>query len=132
LNRGGLDLAVNADGFNSVNNPVFSAAGMVPCVPDDSSKESLVYGTANHTFHHNFDGIDVKVSLAYPVLEVSAKTSGLCYVKNIDGQEYAVIKRGLLSLSCIKHDQSCSSPSPSVSASQCINKWDALLLNITI
>ena len=93
---GGLDFAVTADGFNTIDQPVCCAAWMVPCVPDDASKESLMYGTDHCTFDFNFAGASNIMCLVYPILKVSTSSSGHCYVKIIDGKHYAIIKRGLL------------------------------------
>ena len=93
---GGLDFAVTSDGVNAVTNPVFSSAWMVPCVADDSSKEALMYGTDTCTFDFTFSGVTRPLTMLYPILKHSSSTNGLCYVKTIDGIDYAVLKRGLL------------------------------------
>ena len=94
---GGLDFAVHAAGFNSLNNAVFSVAWMVPCVADESCQTCLEFDTETTQFSFTFGGEDHgQIKLTYAVLR--ATESSICFVKEINGNQYAVLKRGLLLL----------------------------------
>ena len=88
---------MHAAGFNGLSNAVFSVAWMVPCVADESCQTCLEFGTDITQFTFSFGGKDYgQVRLTHAVLR--ANDSSMCFVKEINGNHYAVLKRGLLLL----------------------------------
>lgn len=78
----------------SVPNPC--AAWMISCIPDESSRAVLEYHVETHSFGCRIRGETIQVEVEVPLLKVSK--GALTTMKEIQGNMYAVLKRGLLPL----------------------------------
>ena len=93
---------------NTIFGTVPASAWMVPLVPNVDAKPALEYRETEEVWE--VCGVKVHVSVA--TLVPCDQTGGIATVTKLaDGEHYAVLKRGLLSLNCIDLFYSYSFPS---------------------
>lgn len=99
---GGIDFVVKSDGFSTVDNPVFSAAWMVPSVTDPSTNPSLRFIVKENDMEFLWCDKPVTLKIHYIALVPHDRSGGMCTVKQVGDQHYAVLTRDLL---CFKFVQ---------------------------
>lgn len=99
-NEGSIQLGVDGSNVGSVDAAAPSAAWMVGLVDDEMSAPSLHWCTRDVEITFNKTKIIVSIPGLSSVPSVAPGSNtpeaGVCVVKTIDGQKFAVLKRGLV------------------------------------
>ena len=105
-NSGGIDFAVMAAGYNSLETMCPCHAWMVPLAEDESAQTSLAWSTEEHPVAFQ----DKILCVTVGVLKVCPETHGDSHVRTINDKKFAVLKRGLMYLaSCHSTGVGCIS-----------------------
>ena len=100
VNEGSIQLGVDGSNVSSIDAAAPSAAWMVGLIDDDMSVPSLHWCTRDVEITFNGEKIKVSVpglSSVPPVVPgTNTPEAGVCVVKTIAGEKFAVLKRGLV------------------------------------
>lgn len=88
-----MEFCVNADGHTSVDALCPCYAWMIPPVQDEDTRPSVKW--AAETFDLAFTA-EVRLSITFGLLVTNDQSDGVSLVREINGERYAIIKRGLL------------------------------------